>query len=327
MKLYYSYLSDVGNVRTINEDCLFVGKIGGDAYLFVVADGMGGHDAGEVASYKAVSMFVKRIKRGVEGNIPEVLRQIVLSINEILIHEGKKAANYKGMGTTLTALYIKDDKGYIAHVGDSRVYRYADGSLEQLTEDHSLVGKLLKGGFITKKEAQSHPKRNVLYQSVGLKPGIEVECIGPIPIQMGQKFLLCSDGLSNEVGETEIEESLKVKSTKRMVDELIKLAKTRTASDNITVIAISTEKDETAELEDTVKIATPVRVLKNKKKKIGFFILLGLLILLLIALLYILIQNFQKESTEGKKGDTLTTSYNQTLITNLERRAKWKGKF
>jgi len=141
MKLYYSYLSDIGNVRTINEDCLFVGKIGVNAYLFIVADGMGGHDAGEVASYKAVSMFAKRIKKGVEGNIPGLLRQTVLNINEILIHEGKKAANYKGMGTTLTALYIKDDKGYIAHVGDSRLYRYADGNLEPINRRPFIGGK------------------------------------------------------------------------------------------------------------------------------------------------------------------------------------------
>ena len=314
MKLYYSFLSDVGNVRTINEDCFFAGKTGGNAYLFIVADGMGGHDAGEVASYTAVTMLSKAIKKGMKENIPEALRRIVLSINETLIHEGKRAANYKGMGTTLTTLYIKDDQGYIAHVGDSRIYRYSDPGLEQLTEDHSLVGKLLKGGFITKKEAHSHPKRNVLYQSVGLKQEIEVECIGPIPIQMGQKFLLCSDGLSNEVVDTEIEEFLKSKSTKHIVEGLAKLVKTRTASDNITAIAISTEKDETAELEDTVKITTPVRILKKKKKKIGFFFLLGLLVLLLITLIYILVKDFQKEPTAGNEGDTLTTSHTQTLI-------------
>ncbi len=300
MELYYSSLSDVGNVRTLNEDFLYAGKLKGGEHLFIVADGMGGHSAGEVASYRAVTGFIKALKKGVGRNVPDALRQIVLNINEKIIHEGKKTGKHRGMGTTLSALYIKNDQGYIVHVGDSRIYRYSksNGNLEQLTEDHSLVGKLLKDGFITEEEAQSHPKRNVLYQSVGLKEGIEVQARGPFPIQKGQKFLLCSDGLNNELIDTEIKEFLKLNSMRRVVEELIKKAKTGTAADNITVIAISTEKDktdETTQVEDTVKLTAPLKIKRKRKKRLIILLLLGLLMLLLAAVVYLLVQDFKKE--------------------------------
>ncbi|MCP5107725.1 MAG: serine/threonine-protein phosphatase, partial [bacterium] len=280
-------------------------------------DGMGGHSAGEVASYRAVTRFIKAVKKGVGSNVPEALRRIVLNINTSLIQEGKKEADRRGMGTTISALYFKGNMGYIAHVGDSRVYRYSNSGsnpslerLEQLTEDHSLVAKLLKDGFISAEEAQNHPKRNVLYQSVGLKQGIEDQALGPFPIQKGQKFLLCSDGLNNEVGDKELTEFLELRSTHRIVEGLIKRAKTRTASDNISVIAVSTEKGETGEItrvEDTVKLGVPVRVRRRQRKKIVIFLLLCLLVLLLAAVVYLLMQDVKKEPDGVGNG----TAYNE----------------
>lgn len=301
MELYYSSLSDVGNVRDHNEDFLYAGKLKSGDYLFIVADGMGGHSAGEVASYRAVTGFIKALKKGVGKNVPEELRQIVLSINDKLIHEGKKEDTQRGMGTTLSVLYTKDHLGYIVHVGDSRIYRYSDSyeGLEQLTEDHSLVGKLLKDGFISPEEAQAHPKRNVLYQSVGLKEEIEVQTMGPFRIREGQKFLLCSDGLNTELTDAEIVEFLKFPSTHRIVEGLITKAKTGVASDNITAIAISTVKgdeDSTTLVENTVKMKVPLQIIKKRNKKIVLFILLGLLVLLLAALVFMLVKNDNKES-------------------------------
>lgn len=295
MELYYSSLSDVGNVRTNNEDCLFTGKLKKDCWLFVVADGMGGHDAGEVASYEAVTMLTRALKKETDENLTEALKNIVLDINEALINKGKKVSDHKGMGTTLSALYIKKNLGYVVHVGDSRIYRHSKSGLVQLTEDHSLVGKLLKNGFITESEAQSHPKRNVLYQSVGLKQGIEVQTMGPFPVRMGQKFLLCSDGLNNEVPDSEIEHIMHFKSTRQIVDHLIQRAKAGTAADNITVVAVSTEEDDSTEIDKTVRLTVPVNVRKKRKKKVGLLILLGLLVLLLAALIYFLVQDSQKE--------------------------------
>ncbi|MCP4153324.1 MAG: serine/threonine-protein phosphatase [bacterium] len=265
MQIYYSSLSDVGNVRSRNEDSLYAGCLS-EAHLFVVADGMGGHNSGDVASYRAVTGLVKGLKKGVEKDIPGTLEKIILQINGTLIQEGKKASNNKGMGTTVSTLYIKNEQGYIAHVGDSRIYRYSTAGsgakLIQLTEDHSLVGKLFKEGFITKEEAQVHPKRNVLYQSVGLKEGITVQKIGPFPIREGEKYLLCSDGLNNEILDSEIEEYLKHKSTKGIVDGLVEKAKAGIAGDNVTIIVVSTEEDEAVRLGDKIEVE-----LKKKEKK------------------------------------------------------------
>lgn len=301
MQLYYYSLSDVGNVRAHNEDFLFSGRVKGDGYLFVVADGMGGHSSGEVASYKAVAGIVKAMRKGVGKNVPEAMKRIVLNINDDLIHEGKRSAKDKGMGTTLSVLYIKGNKGYFAHVGDSRIYRYSNSGdrsiMVQLTEDHSLVGRLLKDGFINAEEAQTHPKRNVLYQSVGLKKGIEVQAVGPFNIREGEKFLLCSDGLNSELRDGEIKKFLELKSPRRIVEGLVEEAKKRVASDNITVIAVSTEigdSDEMTPPVDTVKVPVPIKVkmkLKHRRKRTLIFVLLGIIAALLVVMVYLLVTN------------------------------------
>ncbi len=312
MELTYSSISDVGNVRTNNEDCLLAGELKTGTYIFIVADGMGGHNAGEVASYMAVSTFAKSIKKGIGPNIPKALETIVLNINEIILKEGKKVPNDKGMGTTLSALYIKDSNAYIAHVGDSRIYQYSKPVLRQLTEDHSLVGKLLKDGFITTEEAQKHPKRNVLYQSVGLKPSIMVQTAGPIPINNGDKFILCSDGLNNEVKDSKIREFLAMRSTKDIVDGLLHVAKNGAASDNITIIAVSTEKDYNRTMEDTLKITAieiPTPLKKRRNRKVGLFIILGILIGLLAVVMYILVDD-SNQSPISKNG---TYGINNTI--------------
>lgn len=293
MGLYYSFLSDVGNVRDHNEDFLYAGKLKSGAYLFIIADGMGGHSAGEVASYSAVTGFIKALKKGIGDNVTEELRQIVLDINEKLIREGEKKDILRGMGTTLSVLYIKDCLGYIVHVGDSRIYRYSEPyqELEQLTEDHSLVGKLLKDGFISLEEAQAHPKRNVLYQSVGLKKEIEVQAMGPFRVREGQKFVLCSDGLNNELTDPEIMEFLKLPSTRQIVEELLKKAKAGAAMDNISVIVVSTVKgneEEPDPVADPVKLAVPISIIKKRKKKFFLILLLSLLMFMALTLFFLL---------------------------------------
>lgn len=310
MDLYYHGLSDIGNIRANNEDYLFAGKLKADEYLFIVADGMGGHQAGEVASRKAVSMFVlqleKRKNSDTEENnnhILEELKRIVIDINETLIQESRRSFRKDGMGTTLSALYIRNDRGYIAHVGDSRIYQFSNSSPDsgninssdasgqfrqfmQLTEDHSFVGRLIKDGFITKKEARDHPKRNVLYQSIGIKKDIRVQCTGPIHIQYGQKYLLCSDGLHGIVPDNEIKGYMIGKSTVQIAEQLVERAKFKGGPDNISVIVISTEKDETLNITDTVEMNPAIK--KKRKTKIWLFILLGLLVLLLALIIYFL---------------------------------------
>ncbi len=299
MELNFASLSDVGNVRKNNEDFVFAGKLNDGEHLFIVADGMGGHQAGEVASYRAVTTLVKLVKRGINGDVPETLTRMLLEINELLFREGKSSHSGKGMGTTLSVLYIRGDRGYIAHVGDSRVYRLSLHGLEQLTEDHSLVGKLLKDGFITPEEAQNHPKRNVLYQSIGLKQRVDIQATGPFPVRVGEKFLLCSDGLNNELVDRQLEEFLKMRSPRRIAEQLLRRAKGGVASDNISVVTVSvdTELDEENTLvEDTAKLTIPVQVRKKQNRRYGIFALLGFLLLLLLALLFYLVMDLKKDA-------------------------------
>jgi serine/threonine protein phosphatase PrpC len=323
MELFYAGLSDVGKVRENNEDYYFAGKLGEDEYLFIVADGMGGHKAGEVASRKAVTFFVRELEKGIGDNISRGLRRIILAGNEFLMHEGRRSAAKNGMGTTLSVFYVQGNLGYIVHVGDSRIYRFSSSDentgnqfvLEQLTEDHSFVGKLLKEGFITEEEARRHPRRNVLYQSIGLKKDINVQVLESIPIQKGQKYLLCTDGLYNVVPEREIAEWLKEKSTAYIVRGLVQKAKANGGPDNISVIVVSTEEDKTfAEdtlIEDTIKIVYRSKT-KRKKRKRSFFILLGLLVLLLAVIIYWLLTtisaNQHPSPGSGSGGESVTES-------------------
>lgn len=304
MELFFSTLSDAGNVRKNNEDSLYAGKIGDGEYLFIVADGMGGHRAGEVASRKAVTVVVRQLEKGAGKNIPESLNKIALKANETLMKEGKNIRAKNGMGTTLSVLYIKNNLSYVAHVGDSRIYRYSPPgngkthSLIQLTDDHSFVGRLLKDGFLTEEEARNHPRRNVLYQSIGLKKQITVQVNDPVPIKDGEKYLLCSDGLYSVVSETEIGECLNGNTTRSSARQLVDKANENGGPDNITVIVISTiPEPEEAELadgdllpEDTVKIRVlGVTNRHKKRRRIGIFILIALFLLLLAAVAYLLI--------------------------------------
>lgn len=287
MELYYTGLSDQGNVRDNNEDFYFAGRIGDNEYFFIVADGMGGHQAGELASRKTVTEFVERVKQGVGPETIRELENIVLAINDSLMQEGSRLPGANGMGTTLSALYVKGETGFIVHVGDSRIYRYSGRDMVRLTEDHSFVGKLLRDGLITEDEAQTHSRRNVLYQALGLKKDIDIQAIDRFPIKKGHRYLLCSDGLHGVVPDRELERYFCLKSTALMAEELVKKAKENGGPDNITVIAVATEKDEALALIDTVKINVP-DFDRKKKKRIWTWILFGLLILLLGLLIYIM---------------------------------------
>ena len=317
MELYYQGLSDAGNVRENNEDYWFAGRLKNDEYLFIVADGMGGHEAGEVASRKAVSIFVRQLEKeiNIEAGedstyILDSLRRIVMGVNETLVREGSRSRKKNGMGTTFSALYIKKNQGYIVHVGDSRIYLLSPAvvhtgnidtstapgpmkRLTQLTDDHSFVGKMLKDGLITEEEARNHPRRNVLFQSIGLKKDITIQTKGPLPIQIGEKYLVCSDGLYGVVPDSKIEEYLNEKSTAQIAGELVKRAKKNGGPDNISVIVISTEPDETTNLPDTVKIIFS----PPKKTRVWFFILLGLLVLLLVLTISFLVMNIDSHSS------------------------------
>lgn len=247
MKLYYCGLSHVGMVRSNNEDHFFSGELRPDEYLFTVADGMGGHRGGEIASKKAVKKLVDTLKESPGQFTTDYLKNLLASVNLEIFNENSNSGKKGSMGTTLTMLYINKNRGCIAHVGDSRVYRYLPISkrrkkpkLVQLTEDHSFVGKLLKNRLIKKEEAWNHPRRNIIYQSIGMRKNIEAQIIVDFPIKKGEKYLLCSDGLHDVVREPDIKNKLITLSPSLCAQKLIEHANANGGPDNISVIVVST---------------------------------------------------------------------------------------
>ena len=235
--------SDPGRRRRRNEDSYVI-----QPPLFAVADGMGGAQAGEVASRLAAAA-VKDGAGDLEGLIQEANRRV---------HQRSlEDPNASGMGTTLTVASVEDGSVRIGHVGDSRAYLVRDGGLEQLTEDHSLVGELMRSGKLSAEEAEQHPQRSMITRALGTDPDVDVD-VFPIDPHAGDLFLLCSDGLTTMVDDSEI---LKLVEEKRgdlqaLVKALIKAANKGGGEDNITVIAfeIAAADESRDDLEDTAVV-------------------------------------------------------------------------
>ena len=232
--------TDVGMVRSQNEDALLV-----DEPLFAVADGMGGHAAGEVASEAAIETLDVAFKRNptLDG-----LVEAVQEANRRVWHIGQSESDKRGMGTTVAAAALVDDNGEdtlaVANVGDSRVYLLRDGDLTQITEDHSLVEELVRGGQLSPEEAQIHPQRHVVTRVLGMAPDIDVDLFPVIPYR-GDRLLLASDGLFNEVADEAIAQVLRqVREPDAAAHELVAQAKTAGGADNITVIVVDVVDDD-----------------------------------------------------------------------------------
>ena len=249
MRIAYSALSDVGRKRKGNEDSYFVNP---EQNLFVVADGMGGHAAGEVASKVAVESINEFVcmtggdeeitwpfgldeSMSYDGNR---LKTSVRYANNKVLAATKESAEYEGMATTVVAVLIDGVTANLAHVGDSRIYLYRGDQLTQLTSDHSWVNEQLQGGMLTAEQARSHPLRNVVTRALGGKPDLDVEMQVHEALP-GDVLLLCSDGLTTMVPDPEIarliSENGGVESAaKALVDE----ANRKGGEDNITVILL-----------------------------------------------------------------------------------------
>ena len=222
-------MTDTGRQRRDNEDSMFV-----RAPVFVVADGMGGAQAGEVASRLAVEAFEQGLPDS--GSPEERLADRVREANR-RIHELSHADDERhGMGTTLTAAYVDDSHLAIAHVGDSRAYLFRDGELRRLTQDHSLVGELVRKGKLTEEQAEEHPQRSIITRALGPEPSVEVDTWS-YPVRDGDIVLLCSDGLTSMITEEKIAEVLESSpSLKEAASRLIREANAAGGRDNITVV-------------------------------------------------------------------------------------------
>ncbi|MGH3011278.1 MAG: Stp1/IreP family PP2C-type Ser/Thr phosphatase [Gaiellaceae bacterium] len=300
--------TDPGRVRRRNEDTFVL-----DPPLFAVADGMGGAQAGEVASRLAAAAF--REFHDADRLAPdERLQAIIQEANRRIYERARADSDVSGMGTTLTAALLTGGRLTVGHVGDSRAYRVRDGELEQLTEDHSLVGDLMRSGRLTPEEADAHPQRSVITRALGTDPEVSVDTL-TVDAEPGDLFLLCSDGLTTMVTDEDILSTLSASPTlDAAARELVQAANAGGGEDNVTVVLFGVEGDETAEetlvapavdgngqgdpdeLEDTltnlqpVPTATPAPVTASvgkpkKRRRWGRRILWALLALGFVALL------------------------------------------
>ncbi len=229
----------VGLVRENNEDAMLVRE----PYLFAVADGMGGYAAGEVASRGTLKAFEAATYALRHDDGETNIRQMLMdALNKANSHVYKMAVSndaYTGMGTTLTALYLPGDgTAYCAHIGDSRLYLYGDGKLQQLTQDHTYVADLALHGKITNEEALIHPDRHMLLKALGVEEQIEPDCFR-FALQDGDRLLLCSDGLSDMVRDEEISRLLQIENLEEAADSLINQSLSNGGRDNVTLVLLS----------------------------------------------------------------------------------------
>jgi PPM family protein phosphatase len=231
-------LSDRGRVRLSNEDSYIADP---KNHVFLVADGMGGHAAGEVASRIAAETVDESIskQRASEGPAEEILRIASEEANAQVYNAQARTPEYGGMGSTLTILLLKGNNYYVAHVGDSRAYLLRSGTLHQLTQDHSVVWRLYEDGILAKAELRSHPQKNLITRSVGPHPYVEVD-IEQGEACEGDVYLLCSDGLTDVVLDESICGILSEagKTPQAMSEDLVNMANAAGGPDNITVVIV-----------------------------------------------------------------------------------------
>ena len=226
--------TDVGRVRETNQDaCGTFDDPRGDR-LFVVADGMGGHRGGDVASSMAVEAIAGACAAS-DAPPPERLREALAAANRAIFERAEREPELGGMGTTVVALLLaREGSAWVAHVGDSRLYRLRDGGLEAVTSDHSLVAELQRQGYLDDAEAARHPRRHELLRSVGCVPEVEAD-VAEIAFEPGDRLLLCTDGLCGYVEADSIATALGEASPELAVRTLVDLANAGGGEDNVTV--------------------------------------------------------------------------------------------
>lgn len=240
--------SDVGRVRDINQDAYFYIE---DEVLpiFIIADGMGGHKAGEVASNTAISKIVSYYQANKENIInkemfvPQFINESVNIANQELIKESANDEELKGMGTTITMCLVLDKEAYIGHVGDSRAYLLRGDELTQITQDHSMVGELLRTGSITKEEAMNHPKKNIIMRALGTRKDLKTDVFTRNLIS-GDKIVLCTDGLTNMVTDEKIIDIIKNEEDESSTcSTLVNISNDNGGIDNTTIMIIKAKQE------------------------------------------------------------------------------------
>lgn len=233
---------DIGNVREINQDYVRYYQKDENESLIVLCDGMGGHNAGEIASQMTVDYIIDeyiQLSLFEEKNqIENWMKQIVLNVNNVIYKKSQSSSEYEGMGTTVVIVLMKDDEFFISHVGDSRAYFFNQNELSQLTKDDTLVNVLVDSGTISSDEAQFHPQKNILLQAIGVSEELKVSFLTK---EFDQGLIMvCTDGLYNSLYDSQIIDILQKNiSLQSKGDELISAAKTFGGKDNIGIALIS----------------------------------------------------------------------------------------
>jgi protein phosphatase len=251
-RVRFSGATNIGRKRDHNEDSIHLPT---DARLAMVADGMGGHASGEVASRLAVDIVVEyfhdtadqqtltwpyKVDRDLRADVNRMTTSIMLANLEIW-ERSQRESRFKGMGTTCVALYFLDDTAIIGHVGDSRCYRYRDRELTQLTEDHSLINDYIKMKRVTPEEAENWPHKNVIVRALGMKESVQVDIMTEQP-KVGDCYVLCSDGLSGMIKDDQIAHIVGTeRDLDRAVERLIDAANEEGGVDNISVVLARVE--------------------------------------------------------------------------------------
>ena len=239
MKVYA--ITDIGRMRPINEDSYYA-PLEGERFC-AVADGMGGHNAGEVASAMAVQVFSEQMRKA-DHITAETLHSAVERANEAVYRQALENEGMSGMGTTFSALAEEGDTAYLAHVGDSRIYLVRRGTIIQLTLDHTLVEEMVLMGKLTVREARVHPKRNIITRALGTEEQVQIDIV-QMGVRPGDAFFLCSDGMTNYVDEREIlRTAMSERDWQGKLKHLVAIALENGGADNITALfAVFEEAD------------------------------------------------------------------------------------
>lgn len=232
-------MKDIGKCREINQDYIFVSEepIGNLPNLFLVADGMGGHKAGDLASEYTVAKVQEAVSKSMQTIPYQILKGAFQYANQKLLEKAGESDSYTGMGTTLVAATVKNDAVYVVNVGDSRLYKIGD-KIEQITEDHSLVEEMVRMGEISKEQARNHPDKNIITKAMGVSDTVEPDYFDT-DLQKGECLLMCSDGLTNMVSDRHIKEIVELRTDlESCAKELIRAANQNGGRDNIAVVLI-----------------------------------------------------------------------------------------
>lgn len=232
--------TDIGQKRHMNQDFIFTSEesVGNLPNLFVVADGMGGHNAGDFASRYGVSVLVETVRKDKNFNPVKVMRNAIEAANREVFSQSRNDPSMAGMGTTMVVCTVVGGYAYIANVGDSRLYLAGSDSMTQITQDHSLIAEMVRLGELTPEEGRNHPDKNIITRAVGTNEDVKIDFFD-VKLETGDQILMCSDGLSNMVEDQRIFEILKGEDTEAdKAQVLVDEANANGGRDNIAVIVV-----------------------------------------------------------------------------------------